>query len=83
MYAIIDGHTGGRTDAAQAAATNTLLKIVREERDAQPEGPKTVAGDLNTDTKHRPALQQMTEKEHWTGIRHNATICRGTPDEFT
>ena len=67
-YVVLYGHTGGRKDAKQAEATNCLLKIAYEELDAQPKGPKILAGDFNVDPSELPFLQTMCQIDGWTDV---------------
>ena len=62
-YVIIYGHTGGRKDPKEAAATNILLQIAHAELEVQPKGPKVIAGDLNADPKNLPHLQSLVNNE--------------------
>ena len=83
MYVIIYGHTGGRKDPKDAAATNTLLKIAHEELETQPKGPKVIAGDLNADPKNLPHLLSLVNNEGWTDLGAKANIWGGIPEEHT
>ena len=77
------GHTGGRKDPKQAEATNALLKIAYEELDAQPKGPKLIAGDLNADPTNLPFLQTMCQVDGWTDVGEKAQMWGGISCEHT
>ena len=83
MYAVIYGHTGGRKDPKAAIATNALIQVVHGELDAQPKGPKIMAGDLNADVPNLPFLQTMIQNDGWTDVGAQAQMWGGTPNEHT
>ena len=62
-YVVIYGHTGARKNPKDAAATDILLQIAHAEMEAQPNGPKVIAGDLNADPKNLPHLQSLVNNE--------------------
>ena len=82
-YVVLYGHTGGRKDQKQADATNLLLKLSYEELDAQPKGPKLIAGDLNADPSNLPFLQTMCQTDGWTDLGDKAHMWGGTSGEHT
>ena len=82
-YVVLYGHTGGRKDQKQAAATNALLIIAHEELDAQPKGPKLLAGDLNADPSNLPFLQTMCQTDGWTDVGEKSHMWGGLSCEHT
>ena len=82
-YVIIYGHTGGRIGPKEAAATNILIQIAHAEMEAQPKGPKVIAGDLNADPTNLPHLQDMVNDQGWTDLGAKANLWGGIPEEHT
>ena len=82
-YVVLYGHTGGRKDQKQADATDALLKIAHTELDAQPKGPKMIAGDLNADPSNLPFLQKVCETDGWTDVGEKTQMWGGQSCEHT
>ncbi len=75
--------SGGHGSKAQAARTNEAVLAFREEEQANPDGPKALAIDLNADDTDVPAVVEMLKDQNWIDLGAHAHIWNREPREFT